>query len=136
MGTRDHAGLLIMGSDTCHELLLTTPIGRVAFVKDGEVNVLPVNYRWHKESVVFRSAVGAKLDVASMHQRVAFEIDGWDADAATGWSVLVSGVAEEVESEDELSELNRLGLRPWAGPKNRNRWVRIVPETISGRTIV
>ncbi len=136
MSDRDHAGLLILGPNACDEYLATTPVGRLAFVHDGEVQIFPVNYRWHRGTVVFRTATGAKLDAAAMLRSVAFEIDGWDANTATGWSVLVTGVAEEVESEDEVSELAGLDLRPWAGPRGRDRWMRIRPESITGRSIV
>ena len=40
----DHAGLEILSFDRCLELLATIPVGRVGFVADGEIVVLPVNY--------------------------------------------------------------------------------------------
>ena len=133
---RDHAGLVVLGPNTCDELLDETTIGRIAFVHDGGVDVFPVNYRWHRSSVVFRTAEGAKLDAATLRPAVAFEIDGWDSDKKTGWSVVVHGTAEEVEDDEERAELEGLDLRPWAGPKGRDRWVRVRPTSITGRKIV
>ena len=40
----DHAGLEILSFDRCLELLATVPVGRVGFLADGEIVVLPVNY--------------------------------------------------------------------------------------------
>ena len=40
----DHAGLEILSFDRCLALLATVPVGRVGFLADGEIVVLPVNY--------------------------------------------------------------------------------------------
>lgn len=131
----DHSGMEVLSSEECDRLLATTPVGRVAFVADGEVVVLPVTYRWHEHSVVFRTTRGAKLEAAAAHSPVSFEIDDWDPDSETGWSVLVKGVAAEVFEESEAGELTELGLKPWADAVERRRWVRIRPDEITGRKI-
>lgn len=132
----DHAGLEVLTRDECDRLLATTVVGRIAFVADGEPVVFPVTYRLHRGSIVFRTTVGAKLEAAGRDAPVAFEIDGWDESAHRGWSVLVKGVASEVEDGEEATELFALGLRPWAEATERRRWVKIRPEEISGRRIV
>ena len=75
----------------CQQLLEAGGLGRVATITRGEPIVLPVNYRYVNGCVVFRSAVGEKTDAAVMRQPASFEIDEWDLDAQTGWSVLVKG---------------------------------------------
>ena len=40
----DHAGLEILPFDECLRLLASVPVGRVGFIADGEVVVLPVNH--------------------------------------------------------------------------------------------
>ena len=65
---------------------------------------------------------------------MAFEVDGIDTSAETGWSVLVRGVASEVTDEHERARLARLPLHPWA-PGERDRWLRVVPTTVTGRAI-
>ena len=134
--TRDHAGMVVLTSDECDELLASTAVGRVAFVSDGDPVILPVNYRYHEGSIVFRTEAGAKLDAAARRTAVAFEIDEWDPDARTGWSVLVKGVATAVEENDEAEELYGLGLLPWTHALEKRRWVRILPEEVSGRKVV
>ncbi|MGF1664819.1 MAG: pyridoxamine 5'-phosphate oxidase family protein [Acidimicrobiia bacterium] len=131
----DHAGLEILGRQECSELLRTTAVGRVAFLADGDISIMPVNYRMQGSSVVFRTTVGAKLEAAARHSPVAFEIDGWDAETQTGWSVVVKGVAAEVLDDAEAADLFDLGLRPWAEAADRRRWVRIRPDEITGRKI-
>jgi nitroimidazol reductase NimA-like FMN-containing flavoprotein (pyridoxamine 5'-phosphate oxidase superfamily) len=126
-------GLQDLNRDECVELIESTPIGRVGFWADGAPLVLPVNFRWHENSVVFRTLEGQKLDAAAISQPVCFEVDRWDDRNHDGWSVVVRGVAEHVSEWADVEQLEQLGLIPWAGDEWRSRWVRIVPTEISGR---
>ncbi len=85
----DHAGLEVLAGTECTRLLHDHRVGRVAFLEAGEPWVLPVVYRLDGNRIAFRSAVGAKLDLAERGDPIAFEIDGWDEEARIGWSVLV-----------------------------------------------
>ena len=81
---------------------------------------------------MFRTAEGTKLAAAVLGVGVAFEIDGVDAAAGEAWSVVVKGTAVEIERMQELFDALDLPLFPWhAAPKHR--FVRIVPEEITGR---
>jgi hypothetical protein len=65
---------------------------------------------------------------------VAFEVDALDDLQHTGWSVVVRGTATEVEEPEELIELNRLLVEPWAGGA-KSHYLRVIPATVSGRQI-
>jgi nitroimidazol reductase NimA-like FMN-containing flavoprotein (pyridoxamine 5'-phosphate oxidase superfamily) len=84
--------------------------------------------------VVFRTDEGTKQDAAARGTRVAFEIDGTDEAARTGWSVVVRGEAVEVTDPAELARLRKLRLSPWA-PGAKSRYVRILPAKLTGRRI-
>lgn len=127
----DHQGLEVLSTDECWELAASTPIGRVAFVEEGEPMVLPINHGVVADHVVFRTTRGALLDEALMARPVAFEVDGWDAADRTGWSVVIRGLAHPDDDED-----NRPQLDAWADAVERDEWVRIVPEEVTGRRIV
>ncbi len=131
----DHAGLGILDRETCARLLASTPIGRLAFISDGDVVVMPVNFRYHEGTIVIRTAVGSKLEAAARHAQMTFEIDQWDDTQAAGWSVIAKGRAREVLDDAEVEELSALGLRPWADADNKHRWIRIRPDELSGRKI-
>jgi nitroimidazol reductase NimA-like FMN-containing flavoprotein (pyridoxamine 5'-phosphate oxidase superfamily) len=122
----------------CLELLAQHRFGRLAIVmSNGSPMIRPVNYVFDlaSQSVVFRTARGSKFDALLRARRAAFEIDGIDEAARTGWSVIVDGVTAEVTTPTEIGRPERLDLQPWApGPKPH--WVRIRARTVSGRRIV
>ena len=129
----DRHGLEILSDVECWELLAQTPIGRVAFVHAGEPVVLPVSYGVIGHQIAFRSARGAKLGAAKMNQPVAFEVDHWDAETLSGWSVLIEGMADTVYAEAEEAELEALNVLRWTPTPFETDWVRILPNDISGR---
>jgi nitroimidazol reductase NimA-like FMN-containing flavoprotein (pyridoxamine 5'-phosphate oxidase superfamily) len=120
--------------DVCWKLLGAQRVGRVAFVLDGEAIVVPVNHVVDGRTIVFRTGATALLEGLAGGSTMAFEVDGIDTSAETGWSVLVRGVASEVTDEHERARLARLPLHPWV-PGERDRWLRVVPTTVTGRAI-
>ncbi|MFP5309825.1 MAG: pyridoxamine 5'-phosphate oxidase family protein [Actinomycetes bacterium] len=131
----DHAGLEVLTLAECVALLEEGYVGRLAFVDRGEPAILPVNYRTHHGSIVFRTAIGSKLDAAAVGRPAAFEVDGIDETYHSGWSVLLKGRLVEVDDASEVAALETLRLRPWAAAVERPYWVRLVPTEISGRRI-
>ncbi len=131
----DHSGMEILGPAECLRLLWSHQVGRIAFLEQGEPQVFPVRYRLHDNKIVFRSAVGAKLDAALLRSPVAFEVDGSDEQEGRGWSVVVHGTAHEVEDEGEIGALEGVGLETWVHGSQPLRWIEIQPNEISGRRI-
>ena len=129
----DHAGLEILPFDRCLELLATVPVGRVSFLADGEIVVLPVNHVLDGQDPIFCTARGSKLSAAEGQNLVAFEADGYDERTKSGWSVLVNGRAQAVYEDAEIQRLSRLGLHPWVTAAERPFWIRIRPTAINGR---
>lgn len=120
----------------CLGLLEAHHFGRVGFL-DGCTAlpvIVPVNYIMHAETVVFRTDPGSKFGAALRNVPVAFEIDGIDQEQRTGWSVLVRGHAAEVVDSNQIDELRKTPLVPWA-PGDRSQYVQISPELMTGRRI-
>jgi nitroimidazol reductase NimA-like FMN-containing flavoprotein (pyridoxamine 5'-phosphate oxidase superfamily) len=118
----------------CFELLAREHLGRVAVVDDVGPVVFPVNFVLDRHMVVLRTDAGTKLDAAIRGSRVAFQVDGTDAAAHTGWSVVVRGEAVEVTDPAELARLRKRRLDPWA-PGAKAHFVRILPAALTGRRI-
>jgi uncharacterized protein len=133
--THDRNGLRVLSTDECHELLAARPVGRVAFMLAGRPVVLPVNHAVDGDSIVFRTGAGSKLATSQREiGSVAFEVDAFDAEQQTGWSVLVQGSMSSILDLTEVARLDQLELAPWL-ETSRPHWVRIVVERISGRAI-
>ena len=129
----DHQGLEVLDAEECWELLASTPVGRVAFVQGGEPMVLPVNHAIVGRRVVFRTRPGSLLHEALMREPVAFQVDEFDPVRRSGWSVLVRGVADLAEDPDTLWATE---LDAWADAVERDDWVEIRAEEVTGRRIV
>jgi nitroimidazol reductase NimA-like FMN-containing flavoprotein (pyridoxamine 5'-phosphate oxidase superfamily) len=130
----DRAGLEILHLGDCFRLLESVPVGRIGFVAGGEVVILPVNFLVDGQDVVFTTGAGSKLSAVEVGQYVGFEADSYDQASRAGWSVVVNGLAEIVDSGTGAARLDALGLQPWAGAAGRV-WVRIRPSSVTGRRI-
>jgi nitroimidazol reductase NimA-like FMN-containing flavoprotein (pyridoxamine 5'-phosphate oxidase superfamily) len=124
-----------MTGEECARLLSDGRVGRLGVIADGELVILPVNYVYDGEAVVFRTDAGLKLQSAPQ-RHVAFEVDDVDEETGTGWSVLIRGYAREItRAIDRRSEaLLRLPVTPFA-PGEKSHWIEIVPETVTGRRL-
>ena len=123
----------VLDRDECLRLLAYHHLGRPAVVVDDQPLVFPVNDALASHSVVFRTDPGTKLYAANGH-RVAFEIDGTDAQYHEGWSVLVVGTAHEELEPTRLRDIARLPLGPWSSGASAH-WMRISTSAITGRPI-
>jgi nitroimidazol reductase NimA-like FMN-containing flavoprotein (pyridoxamine 5'-phosphate oxidase superfamily) len=130
--------MLDLSREECLRLLESHSFGRLAVSMGERAPVLrPVNYLFDGalESVVFRTAVASGFHALLKSAEATFEIDGIEEYARTGWSVIMSGVADEVTDADEISRLDGLALDSWA-PGHKAHWMRIRASTVSGRRIV
>jgi nitroimidazol reductase NimA-like FMN-containing flavoprotein (pyridoxamine 5'-phosphate oxidase superfamily) len=116
----------------CIRLLSDTRLGRVGFTSAAGPQVLPVNHTVLDGSIVFRTDLYSSLADATREGTVAFEADELDDRMRSGWSVLVVGQAEHVESFDEMEDVFRRMGQPWA-PGSRPLVARIVPTQVTGR---
>src|SRR5215470_3881899 len=133
-GPAGQVGWQELTKSECFALLSGERLGRVAVVDDQGPIVFPVNFVLDRNMVVFRTDEGTKLDAAARGSRVAFEIDGTDEAARSGWSVLIRGETTEVTDPAELARLRKLRVSPWA-PGAKTHYVRILPAKLTGRRI-
>src|SRR5581483_3197774 len=118
--------------DSCLKLLGGKQLGRLAVTRPGgPPHLVPVNYTLLRGSVVFRTPPGTKLTLL-VTEPVSFEVDDWDPQGTTGWSVVVEGLAYEASDREMDNEEIHLDS---AAEAQNSRWVRLMPETITGRRI-
>lgn len=121
--------LIDLDEATCWGLLETVSVGRLAWVDaDGPV-VVPVNLSVSAGSVVIRTAAYSTIAREVDDSRVAVEVDLFDGEQRTGWSVLVRGVAR-VLMEPAPADA------PTAWPTgSKSATVRIRPTKVTGRRL-
>jgi hypothetical protein len=120
----------VLAVDECWALLRGAEIGRLALIIAGKPEIFPLNFVVDHGTIVFRSAPGTKLSSSSEHPTVAFETDGFDEAGFAAWSVVVQGQLRPLVSTEPLDTL--LPLFP-LHPGSKPRFMRIVPDAISGR---
>lgn len=126
----------VLSESECHHLLAAGAIGRIGVIVDEYPLIIPVNYAMDGETIVLRTETGTVVAHAD-RAKVTFQVDGFNPEDKSGWSVLVRGDAKAltIEDRDELIERTRAtGVTPWA-PGERHLWIRIEPTDITGRRI-
>jgi nitroimidazol reductase NimA-like FMN-containing flavoprotein (pyridoxamine 5'-phosphate oxidase superfamily) len=132
MTTDIRNGMEMLELDECWRLIETTKVGRLAVSIANHPDIFPVNHVVDERTIIFRTAEGTKLAAALLGTAVAFEIDGWDDEAGSAWSVVVKGHAVELERLLDVLHAEELPLYPWNG-SYKPRFVKIEADEISGR---
>jgi uncharacterized protein len=125
----------VLDHAACWSLLTEAPVGRLAVSIAEHPDIFPINHVVDDGAVLFRTAAGTKLAGAVLGRAVAYEVDGYEAETGTAWSVVLKGTAEELDRLVDLMDASELPLFPWlSSPKTR--WVRITPTQLTGRRFV
>jgi nitroimidazol reductase NimA-like FMN-containing flavoprotein (pyridoxamine 5'-phosphate oxidase superfamily) len=132
--TDDRVTLETLDRAECLRLLETVPVGRIGVSIGALPVILPVNFAVVGDRIVIRTVAGTKLDAATTHCVVAFEVDGYATDGSSGWSVMVQGMCTEVVARAERAALAASAPRAWAFDDGvATRFVRIDLSFVSGR---
>ena len=118
----------------CRRLIAPGGVGRIAFGTTSGPVVLPVNFAVVAGTIVIRTSEGSMIE-GHADDQVAFEVDHLDEALCQGWSVLVRGQAHRVAHRAELNHVRRDAVI-WHWPSDqRDVYVRIIPDRITGRRI-
>ena len=126
--------LEVLSDADCTARLRAGKLGRLALVDhDGKPLIFPVNYFFDEGLVVFRTAPGTKLDLAP-GAHVVFEIDDWDEQGGSGWSVVARGIAHDFTQprSGQVARVHYWPVEP-AAPGVRHHWIGILVTEITGR---
>lgn len=130
----ERTGLEVLPREECWRLVAGSAVGRLAVSIANQPDVFPVNYAVDGETIVITTNAGTKLAAAVLGAAVAFEVDGFDDDEHTGWSIVVHGKAAEISGVEETMRAEDLGIKTWAD-RDKSRFVQISPTDITGRRI-
>lgn len=123
----------------CLELLAQSSVGRLVFSVPSEApGIVPVSYVMDgppgSESVVVRTTHGSRLGSVAPGTAVSFEVDELRETTHEGWSVLASGVVEQVTDPEEVRRVDER-LQAWA-PGFKDLFLRVPLQKVSGRRLV
>ncbi|WP_454113885.1 pyridoxamine 5'-phosphate oxidase family protein [Microbacterium maritypicum] len=123
----------VLDEQQSYELLTTTTIGRVGFVHEGRVQILPVNFAVSGHDLLLRTTPNGVLGALSSEPlEVAFEVDYHDPLGSTAWSVLMHGSLTRVPDDEAAGDAAR--VHPWAGD-DRSLPLSLHIDTITGRSV-
>ena len=110
-------------------LLAGVALGRVVFTERALPAIRPVNHLVDNGMIIIRTHLGAAV-LGAVGMVVAYEADEIDPLAHTGWSVIVTGLARQVQDPDDLGRYER-ALRPWVDGE-KDQVIAIEPEIVTG----
>jgi nitroimidazol reductase NimA-like FMN-containing flavoprotein (pyridoxamine 5'-phosphate oxidase superfamily) len=122
----------------CLRLIGAGRLGRLAYRGRFGPTVLPVLYKLHEGSIVFRTLQDTfteedlRTGIAHAEYEVGFEVDRYDPETLDGWAVLVVGPAHHVDTEAERAPIISAWDDPWPEDES-GHLVRVQPVRISGR---
>ena len=124
----------VLTPDECTFLLGQARVGRVGVTVASLPEIFPVNFCVIDGDIVFRTSEGTKLHGATREAIVAFEVDEFDEENESGWSVLVVGPSSEERDPNLILDARRQLPDHWV-PGERDHVIRIAPQKVSGRRI-
>jgi uncharacterized protein len=126
--------LMALSHPECVALLSGAQVGRAVFTERAMPAVVPVNFIVQDDAVVMSTAADTRLAAAASRGVLAFQVDDIDPVTRSGWSVVVVGVAELVDSPAEQARIHVM-LQPWA-PGRNVVFVRLPLKVVTGRRIL
>ncbi|MGZ4435308.1 MAG: pyridoxamine 5'-phosphate oxidase family protein [Trebonia sp.] len=129
----EERSLIALPQRDCVELLAGAQVGRVVFTERALPAVLPITFAIYDDALVFCTG-DTRLAAAAGRGVLAFEADEIDPASRTGWSVVVTGIAEVVTDPLERARIHTI-VQPWA-PGHRDVFIRLPLTVVTGRRIL
>ena len=129
----DRNGFEVLDRRECFRLLGGAGVGRIAITSGSLPVVLPLSYAMDGDAIVVETGRGNDLESATTGAVVGFEVDNLHEPGHNAWTVMVTGVAQEVRDRGEIEHLRSLlpaGQDTYLGDE---RFVRISSELVTGR---
>ena len=114
----------------CRDLLAVGRFARIAFTRDGRLELLPVNYAYDQGVILIRTTSASGL-ATIVEGDFVLEADHHDDTYQTGWSVTVRGTAQRA-SQEQIDDFGARMPNSWAGGEDPVH-IAITPRELSGR---
>ncbi|MBS1897240.1 MAG: pyridoxamine 5'-phosphate oxidase family protein [Actinobacteria bacterium] len=123
----------VLSEQRCYDLLTATTVGRAGYVREGVVEIIPMNYAVSGHDLLLRTGSDGALSVlADAGATVSFEVDHLDSLGRAAWSVLMSGPLSRPAPEEAAALVARVS--PWPGGE-RDVPLRFRITRMTGRAV-
>lgn len=124
-----------LSSVECQSLLRAGVVGRMAFAAADGPHIIPLNYSVVDDAIVVRTTPYSLLAAHAREALVAFEVDHFDQERRSGWSVQARGRCHAVEDVDDLARIQSVWApQPWAKGV-RTLFLRLPWGELTGRRL-
>jgi nitroimidazol reductase NimA-like FMN-containing flavoprotein (pyridoxamine 5'-phosphate oxidase superfamily) len=83
------------------QLLNTAPVAHLGLISDGAPYVTPMSFVVEGREILFRTMAGKKLNALRDNPNVCVEVSQFDEESGEWISVIVTGIASEVEDRNK-----------------------------------
>jgi uncharacterized protein len=118
----------------CVALLGATQVGRVVFTLGALPAIVPVTFAVQRDALIVFTTADTQVAGAANRGVIAFEVDDVDPVTRTGWSVVVTGIAETVTDPCERARIHA-DSAPWI-PGPNDVLIRLPFTLVAGRRIL
>ena len=125
-----------LSREECYAFLRKSHTGRVGVSSNALPSILPVNFALVDDTVVFSAQATGELFRATVGSVIAFEVDANSRRDCFEWSVLVQGIAQEINRERLSNRMQAMQLNLGKSNNDSDRFVVIPTTIISGRRFV
>ena len=125
--------LEVLSERESRQLLSGVPVARVIFTDHALPAVLPLTIAVMDDAVYFRTTPDSRLAALADGSVLTVQADAVDVVSRTGWSVVVTGVAEIVSDPAHRTIVEAV-VEPWA-PGNHSVSVRVPLTSLTGRRV-
>jgi nitroimidazol reductase NimA-like FMN-containing flavoprotein (pyridoxamine 5'-phosphate oxidase superfamily) len=125
-----------LDAEDCWKLVGSQGVGRIGFMSETHVHIVPTRYDAHRGTAYFRAGTFGELARRVHGQSVSLQVEDLDRRTFSGWSVLMSGQAHRVEDAATVAARWSAGRpSPWL-PSADSQWIALLVDDIEGERVM
>jgi nitroimidazol reductase NimA-like FMN-containing flavoprotein (pyridoxamine 5'-phosphate oxidase superfamily) len=125
-----------LGAEECWLLVGGQGVGRIGFMGETHVQIVPTRYDAQRGTAYFRAGTFGELARRVHGQAVSLQVDDLDRGTFSGWSVVMTGTAHRVEDATTVAARWSVGRpAPWL-PTPESQWIALQVDDIRGERVL
>jgi nitroimidazol reductase NimA-like FMN-containing flavoprotein (pyridoxamine 5'-phosphate oxidase superfamily) len=125
-----------LDAEQCWLLVCSQDVGRIGFVGDTRIQIVPTRYDAQRGTAYFRAGTFGELARRVHGREVSLQVDDIDRRTFSGWSVVMSGKAHRVEDAATVAARWSVGRPPPWVPTRESQWIALQVDDIQGQRVL